>query len=186
MGQIYDKSVYPYPKNLGDRTQWWWTASRMSTDAVPGLGPCGARWLARTLKKGGTSTVYTYLFAHPTQLTIPGVPGTGPGSVIVPHAAEIPYVFDEIPGKDDGADLASKMSKYWGNFASTGTPNDGKLPQWPQYTTDTDINLRFDVGTTGISAEQHLRKAACDYREEHYGMQPEHFAPPTAALTVIV
>merc|ERR1711959_627641 len=37
--QLYDHSVYPYPSNLGGRSQWWWTASRINTDSVPALGP---------------------------------------------------------------------------------------------------------------------------------------------------
>merc|ERR1711907_417404 len=117
--QLYNSPVYPYPSNLGDRTQWWWTASRISTDSVPGLGPCGARWLAKSLLKGGTADVYTYLFAHPPQFKNPGIPGTGPGSVIAPHACEIAFVFDAEDQLIQGAefDLASKMSQYWVNFA---------------------------------------------------------------------
>ena len=49
--------------------------------------------LAKLLLKGGSSDVHTYLFAHPTQFSVPGIPGTGRGSVIVPHAAELLYVF---------------------------------------------------------------------------------------------
>lgn len=186
--KLYDKSVYPYPKDLGHYSQWWWTATRVLTDAVPGLGACGTRWLAKLLVKGGSSNVYTYLFAHPEQFANPGIPGTGPGSVIVPHAAEIEYVFDAtdlLTGSDE-LELGAKVSKYWVNFAVTGNPNDAQLPTWPKYSPDTDKELRIDAGPSGIGAERHLRKAQCDYWEENLGMFPTQFTPPTPTERTIV
>jgi hypothetical protein len=76
-------------QDLGPYSQWWWENTRISTDTVPGLGPCAVRWLARSFVKGGSPAVYTYLFAHPAQVDIPNIPGTGPHSVVVPHASEI-------------------------------------------------------------------------------------------------
>merc|ERR1712216_263592 len=93
---LYDPSVYPYPKDLGKNSHWWWAGTRVATDQVPGLGPCGVRWLARKLAQGG-STVYAYLFARPCQSFGAGaIPGCQPGSVIAPHAGEIPYVFGDL------------------------------------------------------------------------------------------
>ena len=63
------------------------------TDTVPGLGPCGVRWLDRLLAAGGSKRLWSYFFAHPSQESI--VPGTGPGGVFVPHASEIVYETDE-------------------------------------------------------------------------------------------
>lgn len=186
--RLYDRSVYPYPSNLGGRSQWWWAASRISTDAVPGLGPCGARWLAKTLLRGGSSDVYTYLFAHPPQFKNPGIPGTGPGSVIVPHACEIPFVFDATDQlvKGEESELASRMSHYWINFAATGNPNSQGLPTWPLYALDTDEDLRFDVGANGIAAEQHLRKEACDYWESEFFNKVSHSPMPHSATHAVI
>ena len=49
---------YVYPKDLGNYSQWWWATVRAETDAVPGLGACGVRWLARSMLTGGTPVVY--------------------------------------------------------------------------------------------------------------------------------
>merc|ERR1712032_309271 len=83
--KLYAKSAYVYPTNMGNYSYWWWATVRILSDVVPGLGPCAVRWLARKLEQGGTSNLYTYLFAHPEQKKN-SIPGSGPGSVIVPHA----------------------------------------------------------------------------------------------------
>eukprot|EP00463_Aulacantha_scolymantha_P004346 TRINITY_DN544_c0_g1_i1.p1 TRINITY_DN544_c0_g1~~TRINITY_DN544_c0_g1_i1.p1 ORF type:complete len:439 (-),score=76.21 TRINITY_DN544_c0_g1_i1:415-1668(-) len=124
--QLYDPAVYPFPKNLGNYSRWWWTAMRISTDSVPGLGPCAVRWLSRSLIKSGTPAVFNYLFAHPTQAPGDGsIPGVGPGSVVVPHASEIIYVYgdthDLTPGEE--AQLGVDVSAYWYTFAIKGKPN---------------------------------------------------------------
>lgn len=184
--ELYDKSVYPYPKNLGKYTQWWWTATRLDTDAVPGLGACGARWLAKLLLKGGSSDVHTYLFAHPTQFSVPGIPGTGRGSVIVPHAAELLYVFPFGIGQGDEEQLAAHMSKYWVNFAVTGDPNDAQMPKWPKYALASDMDLRLDIGASGIGGEAHLRKAACDWLELPGQFGQGHDTVSLTAQTIVV
>ena len=145
-------SGYVYPSRRGIFSEWWWAAMRVKTDLVPGIGACGVRWLARMLLNGGSPAVYTYLFAHPTQ-TDPydgRVPGLGPGSVLVPHASEIGYVFDLehrlTPGAE--ADLAALVSRFWTNFARSADPNRGAPTPvaWPKYTADADQLLRFAVG----------------------------------------
>jgi para-nitrobenzyl esterase len=66
-----------------------------------------------------------------------------------PHATEIPFVFDTVQaryGKDLTATdeaAAQAANAYWVNFAKTGNPNGGKLPEWPAYKADTDQILDF-------------------------------------------
>ena len=50
----------------------------------------------------------------------------------------------------DAKQLSAHMSKYWVNFAVTGDPNDAQLPKWPQYSLATDMDLRLDIGASGI------------------------------------
>ncbi|HMB90466.1 MAG TPA: carboxylesterase family protein [Rhodothermales bacterium] len=54
------------------------------------------------------------------------------------HTAEVPYFFNNLKYLDrpwEAVDhtLADAMSSYWVNFATTGNPNGGGLPNWPTY-----------------------------------------------------
>jgi para-nitrobenzyl esterase len=68
-----------------------------------------------------------------------------------PHATEIPYVFNTVAakyGKDltpQDAAVARAANTYWVNFARTGNPNGGGLPNWPRYAAASDEILDFAV-----------------------------------------
>jgi para-nitrobenzyl esterase len=82
---------------------------------------------------------YLYFFAQ-------NPPGpTGQPAFPAAHAAEVPYVFNnlgELPLFPDRSDpklaaasapdlkVADQMSSYWANFARTGNPNGAGLPEW--------------------------------------------------------
>lgn len=164
--ELYDASRYSYPAKLGNFSQHWWTALRVSTDRVPGLGPCGARSVARSLAAGGTPSVFVYFFGHPTQGNSV-IPGTGPGSVVVPHASEIQYVYaDERVLQEGGeSELALVMSSYWSSFAVAGNPNE----HWSAYARESDSVLVLKtVGEGGIEMRAGLRKEACDYWDRQH------------------
>merc|ERR1711959_292457 len=57
--KIYDPSTYPYPANMGNYSQAWFTLTRILTDTVPGLGACGARNFSQNFHKGGSPAVFT-------------------------------------------------------------------------------------------------------------------------------
>ena len=75
-------------------------------------------------------SVYEYEFAH----TIPGQEAQG-----AVHSSDLPYVFGYFPTvgniaghfTDVDTKLADLIESYWTNFAKTGNPNAGGLPQWP-------------------------------------------------------
>ncbi|ESQ74302.1 carboxylesterase/lipase family protein [Asticcacaulis sp. AC402] len=66
-----------------------------------------------------------------------------------PHASDIPYVMDTLPGKygqavtPKDAAMARTAHAYWVNFAKTGDPNGAGLPVWPVYSPKTDDVMDF-------------------------------------------
>jgi len=57
-----------------------------------------------------------------------------------PHGAEMPYLFDLVPGgpglTPDQQELASDLVDRWARFATTGDPNGGPGTPWPPWTGD--------------------------------------------------
>jgi para-nitrobenzyl esterase len=56
------------------------------------------------------------------------------------HCADLPFVFDNTDrcyhmtgGGPDARALADRVSSAWVQFARTGNPNHGGLPQWPAF-----------------------------------------------------
>lgn len=81
---------------------------------------------------GGGKT-YVYSFERPT-------PVAG-GRYFVPHAEEIPFVFDSLkhgetivgPLTPEAQALADKVSALWANFARDGVPSAPGTPAWTPY-----------------------------------------------------
>jgi len=86
------------------------------------------------------------------------------------HAAEIPYVFDnlsKLPWKTEAADaaLADAMAGAWTQFAKTGDPNGGKLPTWTTYDVQSKPYLEFG---DSVRAGHNLLDAQCDFYDKYY------------------
>lgn len=167
-------SGYPYPSGHAESpfSEWWWAAMRVGTDHVPGAGACGVRWLAKLLVRGGSQAVYGYQFAYPTQ----AAPYSG---WLVPHTAEIPYVWGNFAALLPGAEaiLAHWAVAFWINFARFGDPNKGAAVPiaWPTY--EADALVRFEATAAPVESSEPgsmvvvqtgLRKSACDYQEQRY------------------
>ena len=96
--------------------------------------------------------VWMYSFAWQTPLF--------DGRLGAPHAIDVPFTFDTLEftnATDRSAAahaLAVTMSGTWANFARTGVPEHGSLPDWPVYSTndratmvlDADCRLAHDPG----------------------------------------
>uniref|UniRef100_A0A8D0HG69 Carboxylic ester hydrolase n=1 Tax=Sphenodon punctatus TaxID=8508 RepID=A0A8D0HG69_SPHPU len=99
---------------------------KASTDYLflcPVAGVAG--WLAET-----RSAVYAYVFTHRPPFI------TAPDWIGVPHCAELPYLFAELPSvAEDEWALSHRVIRYWAEFARSGfNPTaDGSGEQWPLY-----------------------------------------------------
>jgi len=102
---------------------------------------------ARMQSKTGVGKVFYYYFAHvPPYPAGSAFAGWGAG-----HWSELRYTFghlDQEPFAWTDADrhLADAMTTYWTNFAKTGDPNGGGLPEWPVFTNTDPQVLHFDGG----------------------------------------
>lgn len=98
-------------------------------------------WVKKHLNSGG-STVYVYQFDR----AVPIAKGTVINGAVATsadtgarHASEIPYVFGAlgsdktVPWGTEDWTLSDTIETYWTNFAKTGNPNGGGLPDWPRY-----------------------------------------------------
>jgi para-nitrobenzyl esterase len=92
--------------------------------------------LAERKAAAGGAPAYHYKFEWETTARY--------GRMRTPHALEIPFVFDNVGGPawkgltretPEAHALAAKVSATWANFARTGDPNGGGLPQWQPYET---------------------------------------------------
>ncbi|HOZ27649.1 MAG TPA: carboxylesterase family protein [Hyphomonadaceae bacterium] len=102
------------------------------------------------------------------------------GRYHVPHASEIPFVFDtlskatSIGGEPtaNAQNLADRMSGAWANFAASGDPNGGKTPSWPKYNSATRPTMVWDESPAGPRVENdprgEQRKRMLGYGSQQY------------------
>jgi para-nitrobenzyl esterase len=79
-----------------------------------------------------TKTTYLYQFGH-VPAEKPNFPNYGAF-----HTSEVPYALHNLhtwkrPWQSLDKDLENIISTYWVQFAKTGNPNGGKLPEWKSY-----------------------------------------------------
>ena len=138
----------------------------------PVLGSAMAQWATDSQFRCGTAAeLYWHSRAgnRSYQFQFSRVP-PGRESVGAAHGSEIPYVFGTLSAagraanapKYDSKDSAvsDQMQQYWTNFAKTGNPNEGSLPQWPKF--DPAARAYMELTAEGPIAREGLRRAACD------------------------
>jgi para-nitrobenzyl esterase len=105
------------------------------------------RWIEAQVKTGA-SPVYRYRF------DLPATPSKFHQGTFAFHSDDIEYVFgtlDTRPGftvKPEDRTLSDEVMSYWTNFAKSGDPNGGTLPNWPRY----DQTGRIELLDKEISA----------------------------------
>ena len=139
----------------------------------PLFGSAGAQWMTDIVQRCGTVTISQYHSAahHPTyqyqfDRVTPGRESAGSS-----HGAEIVYVFGTLdrPGNnvawsDSDRKASDIIQQYWTNFAKTGNPNGGSLPEWPGYEPVTARYLEFTA--EGPVAGANILPIHCDVFRE--------------------
>lgn len=112
-----------------DSTAFAWMLTMVNTDKV-WAEP--ARFTATAFAaKGDSAYVYLFSYVSPSMQQMMRYGAA--------HASEIPYVFDNLRGRNGAAvplkdqEVARMMNSYWTAFAKTGDPNGKGLPKWPVY-----------------------------------------------------
>jgi para-nitrobenzyl esterase len=98
------------------------------------------------------------------------------------HTSEVPYVFDNTNGNAaqfDGIDrtVSRAMTDAWVQFAKTGNPNGGALPQWPAYRSPDYRVLDFGDTATVVS---NARSPVVDFYQRVFATMRKQSALPTA------
>jgi para-nitrobenzyl esterase len=123
---------------------------------------------ARLASRQGGAGAHFYRFGQPTPYP-PDSPQAGWGA---PHGSDIPYVFgqlDQTPWAwtDHDRALSSMMMAYWANFARSGTPNGGGLPEWPGFTSTDPVVMQ--LGPV-VAPALHHSQGTLDRLDRTYGV----------------
>jgi len=136
--EIYGGKSNPYPPH-GDM------GSQFQTD---NMFRCGATVIASW--HGSRNPTWEYEFSQAYE----------PRGAV--HSWELQYVFGML-GKDASQPVDRRVSdqvqEYWANFAKTGNPNGGSLPQWPKVDAKRSY-LEFTAD--GPVVKTGLRRSACE------------------------
>jgi para-nitrobenzyl esterase len=120
------------------------------------------KWAEIHARTGG-SPVYRYLYTHPRPKFLPAAAMTGveaPQPRGAVHSAEIQYAMGNLPLDPRYAwvpadyKVSEVVQAFFANFIKTGNPNGAGLPDWPAYSSDTQI-MRLAVDSHA-EPEPHL------------------------------
>lgn len=85
------------------------------------------------------------------------------------HAAEISFVFDSnepvLGLSDDDKALTDIMVTAWTNFAKSGNPNGGNVPNWPEHAGENWMHFSGNTGRAVAAMEADVRKDKLDALE---------------------
>ena len=92
-------------------------------------------------RRSGLNSAPTYLYYLIWETAMEG------RGAMSPHTLDIPFIFDNVrehpftSGRESAISLADKISDTIIQFARTGSPNAGKLPEWQPYRLETRATM---------------------------------------------
>jgi para-nitrobenzyl esterase len=141
----------------------------------PMYGSAGDQWMADlafrcpvTTQAAWHTAAHRPTYEYELEHAIPGQEAQG-----AVHSADLPYVFGFYPktGNISGGfgetdyKIADQIETYWTNFAKSGNPNAGNLPNWPEFGSSQAF-LEFTQDGHVMASSNGLRRPQCDlYRE---------------------
>lgn len=131
----------------------------------PEFGPVMAQWATDSqFRCGSVAELMWHAAAHNTSYQFQfSRSAAGKEDLGAGHGSEVAYVFGTLEsGRRDATDrkISMEMQDYWTNFAKTGKPNGGALPQWPKF--DPTTRAYLDLTSAGPIAKEGLRRQACN------------------------
>jgi para-nitrobenzyl esterase len=163
-GQLYDTYRRLYPKSGNAEVLYMAATDRgyfLDSTILAGI---------RADAGGGRTWMYNFYRETPVN----------GGRYFVPHAEEIPFVFDSLakapnmvgPVTPQAQKLADQVSALWANFARNGVPSAPGVPAWTPYNRKTRPTLIIDEVSRMVDdprSEQRKLMLSFGSQQEAYG-----------------
>jgi para-nitrobenzyl esterase len=168
------------------------TDSEARASAAAFDGDMRFRWDMWTWAKLAANHGKTKVFFYQFSRSPPFAAGTRYFGLGATHGMEMPYVFDHldqqrVPWTIQDRRLASVMSAYWTNFASSGDPNGPGLPHWPEFNSSTQqaMVLGDEIGSEAIPHQGGLRRIDAVYASIRFALKYRYAVLAVATLIAV-
>jgi len=159
------KAITAYYKERTAEVLQFYGLNGPNPDTYPPHGSGAAQWATDLVFRCGSIVVANW---HSVRFPTWEYEFTrAPEPVGARHSWELQFVFGNLVQATGPADraLSDQVMAYWTNFAKTGNPNGGALPNWPKHDAAGAAYLEF--AADGPVAREALRQKACAIFEQN-------------------